>query len=111
MPERHFRLLDHIGLDADGNPQPIHEVGLAVLTPTMKDGEVVDVSERITLNAAPGTRVQKTSDPRVAEALLASGQYEETEAPSKRDLAKERAATQDAREAPAKTDSEDGEQA
>jgi hypothetical protein len=75
-----------------------------VLTPTMKDGEIVDVSERITLNAAPGTRVVKTDDPRVAEALLASGQYEEIDAPSKRDLAKERAATQDAREAPATTD-------
>lgn len=109
MPDRHFRLLDHIGLDADGNPQPIHEIGLSVLTPTMKDGEIVDVAERITLNAAPGTRIVKTADPRVADGLLASGQYEEVDPPSKRDLAKERAATQDARDG---TDNnEDGEKA
>jgi hypothetical protein len=110
MPERHFRLLDHVGLDADGNPEPIHEIGLAVLTPTMKDGEIVDVSERITLKAAPGTRVVKTDDPRVAGGLLACGLLEEIDPPTKRELAKERAATQDAREAPATT-TEDGEQA
>lgn len=98
MPERHFRLLDHIGLDADGNPEPIHEIGLAVLIPTMKDGKIIDVPERITLNAAAGTRVVKTDDPRVAGALLQSGQYEEVDAPSRRALAKEREATQDARE-------------
>jgi hypothetical protein len=107
MPDRHFRLLDHIGLDAAGNPEPIHEVGLAVLIPTMKGGEIVDVPERITLNAAPGTRVLKTDDPRVASALLSSGQYEEIDPPSKRELAKERAVTQDAREGTEK----DGEQA
>src|SRR4051794_21298768 len=108
MPERHLRLLDHIGVDEAGNPEPIHEVGLAVLVPTMKDGQIVDVAERVTLRPAPGTRVLKTDDPRVADALLQSGQYEEIDAPSQRQLAKERAETEDARKAPPTT-SEDGE--
>lgn len=104
MPERHFRLLDHLGLDSEGNPEPIHEVGLAVAIPTIRGGEIVDIEERVTVKAAPGTRVIKTDDPLVAGALLGSGQFEEIDPPSSAQLKKERKQTQDAREGATTTD-------
>lgn len=101
MPDsnaRYFKLHDDIGVDKDGNPEPIHEVGITFLTVAMRDGEPVQSTDREVLKPIPGTRTLKTTDPRVAEQLLSSGQYDEVDAPSKTALKKERSATQDARE-------------
>lgn len=99
MPDTYLELNDDVGLDADGNPEPIHEIGIAVNIPTIKDGELVDIAQRTTVTAIPGTRIVKTSDPMIVGALLGSGQYHETEPPSKTDLSKARKDTQDAKEA------------
>lgn len=99
MSDRYFELDEAIGLDPDGNPEPIHEVGLAVNIPTVKDGEIVAVASRVTVNAIPGTRILKVDDPIVAGALAGSGQYREVDPPKKADLDRQRKDTTDAREA------------
>lgn len=99
MPDTYLELNDDVGVDADGNLEPIHEIGVAVNIPTIKNGELVDIAQRTTVNAIPGTRIVKTNDPAIVSALLGSGQYHETDAPSKTDLSKARKDTTDAREA------------
>lgn len=115
MPEtaRYFKVPDHVGLDADGNPEPAHEIGLGM---QVTDVEMVDDPlnpgrqivtevvrpETVTLKPIPGTRLFKVAEPLVAEALAvyaaSTGIVEEVEPPTKRDLDKDRKATQDARE-------------
>lgn len=98
MPDRYFQLLDTIGLNAEQNPEPIHEIGIALAVPTVQGGDIVDVPQRVTLKPIPGTRTVKVDDPLVAAALATCGQYEEVDAPRRTDIASERKVTQDARE-------------
>lgn len=93
---RHFELLEHIGLDVDGNPEPIVEVGLTLRVPEMRGGELVIVEKPVRLEPLPGTRVVATDDPMVAAGLLDSGQYREVDTPTKRQVRAARDATTDA---------------
>lgn len=97
MPDTYFELNDDVGIDPDGNPQPLHEIGLSVLVETMQAGEVVAVPAREVLKPIPGTRIFKTDDPRVVAAILGSGLVHETTQPNDAQLRKGRDITQDAR--------------
>lgn len=102
MPDRYFKLKDHVGLDGDGNPEPINEIGVSANVPTMvgsgKDREVVAVAKRVKVKPIPGTRIVKTDEPVVAEALKQSGLFDESEPPAKAEVSKARQETKDARE-------------
>ena len=103
-----LELNDDVGVTADGNLEPLHEIGLAIAVPTVLDGEVVEVPQRITITAADqlsdgdaarfiaGTRIVEVADLRVRDALLQSGLCHETDAPSKRQVAKQKDTTTDA---------------
>ena len=100
MPNtRHFKLKDHVGVDDAGNLEPIQVVGVLVIQPTMRDGEVVDDPQTLEVKPIPGTRVVATRDPRIVDGLLASGNFDEIDAPSKKDLDAARKTTQPHREA------------
>lgn len=93
MAVRFFRLRDEYGIAADGSLEPIVEVGLAVVVPALDTrGRIVERPTRIVVRSSSADgRVIATDDPRVAGALLASGQYDETDPPEAR-TAKDRAA-------------------
>ncbi len=99
MPDRYLSLNDDVGIDADGNPEPLHEVGAAVSIPTIKDGEVVSRDERVTVKPIAATRILKLDEPRIVESLLSTGHWHEIDPPAKTDLDKQRSDTQDARDA------------
>lgn len=87
--DRYLKLKDHIGLHHEtGELDPIREVGVAVAVPTIEGDEIVEVSHRVTLHPIPGTRVLKVENPQVANALLASGQYDEIDPPNEAGLKK-----------------------
>ena len=94
---RYFELNDDVGLDHEGNPQPLVETGLTIARPTMVGGEVVDAVESVPLTPIPGTRILKIEDPVVANAMSTHPLYHETEAPSKKDLDAARKTTEAAR--------------
>lgn len=98
MPDRYLQLNDDLGLNAEGNPEPIHEIGVALAVPTAVGGEIVDVPQRVTVKPIPGTRTVKTDDPLIYHGLLSSGQYHEVDPPTRTDLTKERQSVEDARE-------------
>lgn len=99
MPEdRYFQLNDDVGLDHEGNPQPLHEIGLAISVPTMQGGEIVEIPQRQTLKPIPGTRTFKTGDPLIASQILDAGLFHEIDPPKQADIKAERKTTQDARE-------------
>ena len=99
MPKtRYFELLDHVGIDPEGNPEPLREIGVAINVPTAKDGEIVDVAQRVTIQPIDGTRTFAVDDPLVAGAVLDSGLVREIDPPSKTQARRQREATQDARD-------------
>lgn len=75
------------GFDAQGNPEPLREVGLNVVIERMEGGEVVTDIGTVRIKPSPDakldapgrivpdTRTIATSNPRVVEALLDCGQY------------------------------------
>lgn len=80
---RYFELLDHIGVAADGELEPIREVGVAIAIPLMVDGEIVAVPQTVVLRPVqPGARIVATDDPRIVAALAESGQYREVDPPA-----------------------------
>jgi enoyl-CoA hydratase/carnithine racemase len=85
MPDRYFKLKDHVGVDAEGNLEPIHEIGLSANVPTIvgegKDQEIVAVAKRVVVKPLPGTRIVKTDDPIVADTVLQSGMFDEVDPP------------------------------
>lgn len=98
MPDRYFQLNDDVGLNANGHPEPLHEIGLAVTTVSMQAGEVVELPDRVTIKPIAGTRTFKHDDPRVAAAMLDSGLVHEIDPPTNTQIAGARKTTQDARE-------------
>lgn len=94
---RYFELNDDVGIDHEGNPEPLVEVGLTVARPAMVDGAVVDAVESVQLKPIPGTRILKVEDVVVANAMASHPLYHETEAPSKKDLDAARKTTEAAR--------------
>lgn len=83
MPDRYFELDPSVGLDPKGAPQPLVEVGVAILTYTVVDGEPVPiVGPSIKLTPYEGTRIVCTDDPRVATELLAT-HWSEIDKPTK----------------------------
>lgn len=99
MPKaRYFELLDHVGIDSQGSPEPLREIGIAINVPTAKDGEIVDVAQRVTIQPIENTRTFAVDDPLVAGAILDSGLVREIDPPSKAQARRQREATQDARD-------------
>jgi hypothetical protein len=109
MPEsksKYFELEDHVGVTADGNLEPLVEIGLVVTVPTMVEGEVVDAPHTVKVEHAaklgelaarivPGTRIVESSDYRVNVALLGSG-FVAIDPPTKAAVAKAAKALTDA---------------
>jgi hypothetical protein len=98
MPDRYFEINDDVGINADGNPEPLHEIGVTVSIPTMNGSDVVDVPQRTTVKPIPGTRTFKTDDPIIAQAILDSGLVHETTQLTKAEIKAQRESTEDARE-------------
>lgn len=109
MSLRYFELNDDVGvappyirsakgLDVPnpraGEPEPINEVGLPFLVPTVVDGDVIDTPQRAVIRPAdtaeprlnsriiPGSRVIETGHPQVINSLIACGQYHEVDKPA-----------------------------
>jgi hypothetical protein len=106
--DTYFELNEDVGLDADGNPEPIVEIGVAIAVPVLKGGEIVDVPQRVSVKAIKsGSRIVKTDNPSVAGALRQHGGLTEIEAPSDAQVRKSASDTKDAREGAANSDSEE----
>lgn len=97
MPEnRYFALREHVGLTADGNPEPLVEIGVALAHPIMRGGEVFTENARYVIAQSeklggdelarilPGTRLIEASDPRICDVLMQSDLVEEVDPPSKK---------------------------
>jgi len=99
---RYFELLDHVGVTADGNPEPLVQEAMVLAVPIARGSEVVDDYRHIYIDPAeklgrndlarimPGTRMIECADPRVAAMLAANGKYREIDPPSKREQAHQR---------------------
>jgi hypothetical protein len=100
MPQiRYLELRDHVGVDGDGNHEPLAEIGLALPLPTMRDGEVVQIPVPTKIRPAaslgalparivPDTRIVEIADRLIAAQLLSTGKYEEIPAPTSAQLRK-----------------------
>jgi hypothetical protein len=94
---RWFQLRDHIGVTADGNPEPLVEQSLTMAVPAMRGRELVEDSFGIVIQPSgalketeharivPFTRIIEVADPRVADVLMQTGHYDEIDPPTKRD--------------------------
>jgi enoyl-CoA hydratase/carnithine racemase len=107
--ERYFELLDHVGLDPQGNPAQAAEIGLGLQITNVRmvpdPGNpakqiVVEESrpERVVVKPIPGTRMFKTGNPLIASALQDLGLLQEVDPPDTRTVDRARKTTQDARE-------------
>ena len=106
MPEtNHFRLLDHIGVTADEQPEPLVEERVTRDRPIMVDdgkggqiptttSETVSIQPAASIGAAdlvqariiPGTRIVESRDPIIDAALRGFGKYEQIDSPIKKDI-------------------------
>jgi hypothetical protein len=86
MPEapRFFELLEHVGVDADGELEPLVATRLLVARPKMVEGEPRIVMAPVTLRplGKKHPRTVKTDDPAIAEHLLSNGLYREVDPPT-----------------------------
>lgn len=88
---RFFKVLDHVGLDPDGNLEPLVEVGVTVPRVTTDDGEPVQLDDRVILKPLDeGGRIFATDDPIIAEGLNATGLVEEISQPTKAQIEKDK---------------------
>lgn len=94
---RYFAVRDQHGLNANGNPEPLVEIGVTIAVPVMKGGEIIEVAERLVLKPLKGSRTVSTDDPRVAAALDAHPALEAVDKPSGKKLQAEVSATEDSR--------------
>lgn len=80
---RYFRLRDDVALDAEGNPEPIREVGVALVRPALDArGRLVEQPERVVVTAHPADdRVVATDDPQIAGGIMSTGLFMETDPP------------------------------
>lgn len=96
MDTVYLELLPTIGIDSEGLPEPLKEVGLPVTIQRLVKGEVVETATSIRIQPhadpkrdqpgriVPDTRIVATSEPRVVQALLESGQYLLTDPPGQK---------------------------
>jgi hypothetical protein len=115
MPDQttFLKFKDEHGVTADGNLEPLVQIGLVMAVPVMipnpftkidEPGEAaqsVIVDPADTLGGAParivpGTRLIEVADSRVVSALLYSKQWELTDPPSRTEIQSARALTTDA---------------
>lgn len=102
MSDQYFVLRDDVGVTADGNLEPLHEIGIVVAVPIMRGGELVEDPHRYVVRPAesigdgeyarviPGTRLVHVTDPRVAQGLVQTGLFAETDPPTKKIQAEQR---------------------
>jgi hypothetical protein len=110
MSDRYFALRDHVGVTADGNLEPLVEIGVTASVPKIEKGELIEVQERYTIKAAdslgqfdlarfiPGTRMVHATSPQIADVLLQSGMWDEIKPPTKQEAAKQAKDLTDSRE-------------
>lgn len=108
--DEYFKLRDDVGVTADGNLEPLCEIGIVVAVPIMKDGELIDDPHRYVIEPAdtlkedghariiPGTRIVHVNDPVVAQGVLQTGMFGQVDKPTRKDQAAERRALTDAKE-------------
>lgn len=106
--DKYFALKLDVGVTANGNLEPLAEIGVAVAVPIMRNGELVEDALRYVIRPAesigpddyariiPGTRVIHVNDPRVEQAIRQSALFVDTDKPTKAQTDKERKALTDA---------------
>ena len=100
-----LRLKDHVGVSADGNLEPLVDIGVTVAVPTMvKDpetgkDEIGETVQTLSIGHAEtldifrparfikGGRIVETRDQRVVSALMQTGNFEQIDRPTKKDIA------------------------
>lgn len=99
-----LQLKDHVGVTADGNLEPLVDIGVSVAVPQMIEdpntgklevGEAVQtlrISEAATLDVTrparlAGGRIVETRDARVVAALMQTGHFEQIDRPTKKQIA------------------------
>jgi hypothetical protein len=93
----YFEIAPDVGLDPQGNPEPAVEVGFNVLTPTVVAGEKVNIEQRVSVPAIPGTRIFATEDWVHAMALRQIPTLVEIDPPSKAQVDRSQRDTEAAR--------------
>lgn len=100
--DQYFALRDHVGVTADGNLEPLVEIGVTLAVPMMRDGEFVEDPHRYIIESReslpdgelariiPGTRIVHATDPRIADVLLQSELVEQCDPPTKRQQSAQR---------------------
>lgn len=104
MPEdqyvAHFALLADHGIDYADNLEPLTEIGVSVPVPALNvDSGELEVrsqgmtirpekalSDEVVARIIPDTRFVETTSAVIASALLACGQYEQIDPPTKKDI-------------------------
>lgn len=100
QPVAYFQLRSFVGVDADGNLEPIASMGLSLPMPSFnKEGELVLTTERIEIavtedelsdklfvRAIPGTRYVETSNSHIAAGVLASQLFDQVDQPTKKQI-------------------------
>jgi hypothetical protein len=80
---RFFELLEHVGIDADGQPEPLVHTHVRKLVPTLVAGELRMVEQIVELKpvgkAQGDCRVTVTCDPAVADHLVTNGVWREVD--------------------------------
>ncbi len=102
---RWLKYADDQGISANGNPEPLVDIGLTITVPTMianpETGklEIGEVASSLQITHAPtldiftparfieGGRIVETRDERVVTALMGTGYWAEIDRPTKKDLA------------------------
>lgn len=109
MPDsKFFELKDHVGVDGDGNLEPLVTIGVAVTVPAMVGKDVIDVPEGLSIEPAqglgdrgarivPGTRIVESADWRINAALL-QADFEQVDKPTKTAVQKAKKETVDSQE-------------
>lgn len=92
---RYFKLKPHVGLDPDGTPQPLNNIGVKIGVPHIiknNKGEDVMKWRQETVTVKPMTkdsRIVEVTDPHIAKGILDSGHCIEIDKPSDKKLKSE----------------------
>lgn len=100
-----LKLVDHVGISANGAQEPLVDIGVTVAVPTMvKDpetgkDEIGETVQTLSIRDAEtldilrparfikGGRIVETRDQRIVSALLQTGNFEQIDRPTKKDIA------------------------
>lgn len=97
--KHYFQIADGVGIDPGGNPEPAVEVGIALAVPTVVDGELVNLEQRVSVSPIKDSRIFVTDDPLVADGLRGIPTLVEIDEPNKAAISSSVKETQASREA------------